>query len=718
MFLKNYKSYLNYTLYKFQRCLHVNKTFRSNNLCVNTFKCETEFDKLIETHIDKFVFNSYLYKTNPKFSFKTRLKFKQIEKNYYDQIQSAEPLPTVLKYITTITKMPQEELSLPSDETKDKFHFPYGSDTAISVHRDENVQENQEDEITDKTEWLIRKRYETYTNLDHSKWMVDYENYEDDETQLDCKSEWRINYGTPDAESEVSYVPCGGCGALLHCKDTAIPGYIPSEIYKNSFKKDGIHLKGIVCQRCHFLKNYNLALQMRVLTEDYPKILETIKNKKGLILLVVDLLDFPCSIWPGIINILGHRKPIIVVGNKVDLLPRDSTSHLQRVASILEETVKESIGKHAAANVKHVSLISAKTGWGIEELITKIHNVTRIKGDIFLVGCTNVGKSSLFNCLLQSDLCKIQAVDLVQRATTSVWPGTTMNLLKFPILRPSGWYLFVRTKRLQSLNKIKAAQERINRNLLKETGESKYATLMGHMDRTFTLEMYQEEEQDPFSIKGHANASGQTKIGVNENNPIFAASKWCYDTPGVVHPEQIIHLLTTEELTLTLPRSLIRPQTFRLKLGQCVFIAGLARLDYITGPDSILITVFCGESLPITICSIEHAQELYDTFLGTVILLVPKGSTERLQQWRNLKRADLQLLLKGVQNNIACGDILLSNAGWISVSSKFDTTFNAWTPEARGIHIRKSILPFAVELRGHKIKRTPAYTSYKYFINK
>jgi ribosome biogenesis GTPase A len=53
-----------------------------------------------------------------------------------------------------------------------------------------------------------------------------------------------------------------------------------------------------------------------------------------------------------------------------------------------------------------------------------------VSGDVYLVGCTNVGKSTLFNALLQSDYCKVKAVDLIQRATTSPWPGTTLNLLK------------------------------------------------------------------------------------------------------------------------------------------------------------------------------------------------------------------------------------------------------------------------------------------------
>jgi len=45
------------------------------------------------------------------------------------------------------------------------------------------------------------------------------------------------------------------------------------------------------------------------------------------------------------------------------------------------------------------------------------------KGDLHLVGCTNSGKSTLFNSLLMSDLCRNNARGLISRATTSIWPG-------------------------------------------------------------------------------------------------------------------------------------------------------------------------------------------------------------------------------------------------------------------------------------------------------
>jgi len=86
--------------------------------------------------------------------------------------------------------------------------------------------------------------------------------------------------------------------------------------------------------------------------------------------------------------------------------------------------------------------------WLVLQIIALLSYI--LPGDIYIVGCTNVGKSTLFNTLIQSDLCKVQAVDLMQRATVSEWPGTTLNLLKvtivikampvnFPLDKVDGW---------------------------------------------------------------------------------------------------------------------------------------------------------------------------------------------------------------------------------------------------------------------------------------
>ena len=102
-----------------------------------------------------------------------------------------------------------------------------------------------------------------------------------------------------------------------------------------------------------------------------------------------------------------------------------------------------------------------------------------ISGDVYLIGCTNVGKSSLFNALIQSDYCKVQAVDLMQRATTSPWPGTTLNLLKFPITNPAPWRLYERTMRLKAESEHNRADDILRRHQFNVSKNIQFATLQG-----------------------------------------------------------------------------------------------------------------------------------------------------------------------------------------------------------------------------------------------
>lgn len=71
------------------------------------------------------------------------------------------------------------------------------------------------------------------------------------------------------------------------------------------------------------------------------------------------------------------------------------------------------------------------------------------------------------------------------------------------------------------------------------------------------------------------------KIFLNE--PEYERSRWCYDTPGTIQKDQILDLLTTDELLLTLPQEIITPRTFMLKPKQTIFVAGMGRLDYLEG---------------------------------------------------------------------------------------------------------------------------------------
>lgn len=68
-------------------------------------------------------------------------------------------------------------------------------------------------------------------------------------------------------------------------------------------------------------------------------------------------------------------------------------------------------------------LISAKTGYGVEALISALQRSWRYRGDVYLVGETYAGKSTLFSTLLESDYWIAKGAEAIDRATISPWPG-------------------------------------------------------------------------------------------------------------------------------------------------------------------------------------------------------------------------------------------------------------------------------------------------------
>lgn len=475
---------------------------------------------------------------------------------------------------------------------------------------------------------------------------------------------------------------------------------------------------------------------MTVKPEDYINILSKIKDEFALAIIMVDLLDFPCSIWPDIREILGDKRPIFIVGNKVDLIPKDHSNYLNHIKDCLKGYAMELGFKEK--HIRDISLISAKTGYGIEELITKLHSVWKYRGDVYLIGCTNVGKSSLFNAFLKSDYCKVEASNIVQKATASIWPGTTLKMLKFPILRPSDYRIFERTQRLISEKAQKYAEEKLRRDQANTTKKPEHASLIGHIGQTF---VENDVGGDQFGFS-HQSGFTQSILTLNEKSEKYKLSKWCFDTPGVVQPDsvslnyscytkildsnyiltlQILNLLTIEEIMKVIPREMIKPRTFLFKPNMSLFLGGLGRLDFLDGPNSIRVIVYSSEELPVTICDTSAAEEIYEYYLGSKFLAVPiSNDEERLKGWPKLESRE-EISLIGEEKFITVCDILLSSAGWIGINLPKDLsgTFRAWTPERRGIYVRQpSLLPYGLNLRGKRVRDSLAYRYGSVFSHK
>lgn len=146
-------------------------------------------------------------------------------------------------------------------------------------------------------------------------------------------------------------------------------------------------------------------------------------------------------------------------------------------------------------------------------------------------------------------------------------------------------------------------------------------------------------------------------LQINEKDKEYASSKWCFDTPGVVQPEQTLNLLTTEELLLAIPKRMIRPRTFKFQPGWSLFLAGMGRLDFVRSPDeqAIRVTVFASDNLPVVIVRTEAADRVYGDLLGTEVLAVPVGDAERLARWPALEGKAMRVLGVG-ERLAACGE--------------------------------------------------------------
>lgn len=79
---------------------------------------------------------------------------------------------------------------------------------------------------------------------------------------------------------------------------------MPSEAFKGKSKSE---LKSLSCQRCFFLQTHNAALNVKVSPAVYEDVLRPIKDKKSLIIVVIDLIDTPCSIWPRLCDLIGRQ---------------------------------------------------------------------------------------------------------------------------------------------------------------------------------------------------------------------------------------------------------------------------------------------------------------------------------------------------------------------------------------------------------------------------
>ena len=186
---------------------------------------------------------------------------------------------------------------------------------------------------------------------------------------------------------------CLGCGSILQDQNTNKEGYV----------KD---LNAKLCERCFKIKNYGEYKPVIKEEQEFITLLDTINKTNDLVVLVCDLFNFN----PNLELIKKHlTNDILLVLTKRDLLPK----------SLFEDKLLNYLN-NIELNIVDRVIVSSFNNYNFDSLYEKI-NTYKKSNNVYVVGFTNAGKSTLINKLLYN------YGNLDINITTSILPNTTID---------------------------------------------------------------------------------------------------------------------------------------------------------------------------------------------------------------------------------------------------------------------------------------------------
>ncbi len=193
---------------------------------------------------------------------------------------------------------------------------------------------------------------------------------------------------------------CAGCGVLLQDQNVLQEGYTTN-------------LENDICQRCFRMKNYGEYQVVTKSNDEYLNILKEVNKTDDLVLYVTDILNLERDI-ERIKDVISNK--MILVLNKKDVLPK----------SVKEKKLIEYL-ESKEVHFEEVIVISVNKNYNIDYLLSKIQE-HQTSYNVYVVGHTNAGKSSLINKLIKN-----YSENDTQELTMSPLPSTTLNTVKIEI---------------------------------------------------------------------------------------------------------------------------------------------------------------------------------------------------------------------------------------------------------------------------------------------
>jgi len=209
-----------------------------------------------------------------------------------------------------------------------------------------------------------------------------------------------------------------------------------------------------VCARCHSLRNYghvkNQTAENLIPDFDFDRLISTrLMNPSGsgsatVVVMVVDCVDFDGSfpriavksLFQALERIQDNSKrakklpKLVLVATKVDLLPS------QVSPTRLDRWVRNRARSGGAPKLNGVYLVSSRNDLGVRNLLSFVKDLAGPRGNVWVIGAQNAGKSTLINAFAKKQGAK------VTKLTEAPIPGTTLGILRIAGVLPAKTKMF------------------------------------------------------------------------------------------------------------------------------------------------------------------------------------------------------------------------------------------------------------------------------------
>ena len=182
---------------------------------------------------------------------------------------------------------------------------------------------------------------------------------------------------------------CVGCGIKLQDIDKNSDGYVSG-------------LDKELCERCFIIKNYGQNKNITKTNNDYISILKNIRDN--------DIVVYVSNILTLNLDYIDKFKNVILVLTKRDVLPK----------SIKDIKIINYI-KKKYNNIIDIIIVSAYKKYNLDRLYNKLNEYS--KQNIYFVGITNSGKSTLINEMIKC------YNGVPGKITMSAFPSTTIAVV-------------------------------------------------------------------------------------------------------------------------------------------------------------------------------------------------------------------------------------------------------------------------------------------------